>query len=63
MSSNLHRQSLTSDALRHCVAVPAAMDFAGSNPMEMHAAGLPSYCPACRHGKSTINEGEIAGTT
>lgn len=39
------------------------MNFAGSDLMEMNGTGLPSYCPVCRHGKSTIEEGGIAGTT
>jgi hypothetical protein len=61
MSSKVHLQILTRDASRHWVAVPA--DFVGSNPMEIHAAGLPSYCPVCRHGKSTIEKGGATGTT
>lgn len=57
MSFHLHRQALTSDASRLWDAVPAAMDFTGCNPMEMRSASLPSHCPVCRHGKSTIEKG------
>jgi hypothetical protein len=57
MSFHLHRQALTSDASRLWDAVPAAMDFTGCNPMEMRGASLPSHCPVCRHGKSTIEKG------
>jgi hypothetical protein len=63
MSSKLHPQAIIPDASRHWVAVPASMDFAGNNAMEMRRAGLPSYCPVCRHGKSTIEKGGVPGTT